>query len=319
MRSKSESIMFIEGAGGCSLNLALPSLVGSGSHPELSTMVLQHCAMWRWHASPHMPSHAMWRWHAMRGTQCHWRRGTKMFCPWWWCWPWALRGMPPPPRQVFFIIQAEEELDLLIETCCEWMRRMLPSLFLLLVPFRIATARPWLLLPIRSYRSCGWMGALLLAISASISWHPAGSITGVRLHKQRWWGLARRASRTRSRETLRGINMAIDKTAQLLTTLVRELLAVSRRPHPSVTIQRIPYMVDLSVRQVVQPQPLNVKEAPKFVKRVDVPRSWLSDGAAHPSVALKTAAAMIAEHEYDNWRMAEGVIQVGLVLLLRSP
>merc|ERR1711924_56227 len=122
----------------------------------------------------------------MWGTQCHWRRWAKMFRPWWWCGPRAFRGMPPPPRQVFFIGQTEEELDLLIETCRDCMR------------------------------------ALLLAVSASISWHPAGSITCVRLHVQRWWGLARRTSRTRNRETLRCINMAIDKTTQLSTTLVRE-------------------------------------------------------------------------------------------------
>jgi len=115
------------------------------------------------------------------------------------------------------------------------------------------------------------------------------------------------------------IDMAINQAAQQTTTLVGQLLSIARLPDTLVLVEGISDVLHLSIRQIVQPQPLDVKELAKPIEGIDPSVARLPQGAAHPGVALEGIAAVDRENKDHNRAVAEGIAELLLVLPLRRP
>lgn len=181
---------------------------------------------------------------------------------------------------------------------------MFPLLFLL-SPFasRLAAACPRLL-PRHTNTRQAWRRAVRVKAGA-ISWcWPTPIIVAlwpaILWRHQRLLTPSRTAARSHWGEALGFVDVAVNQEAHGAPALICELLSITRVPHRTVLHQRISYMLNLSVGQVVQSEPLHVEEAPKPIEGVDGSRSRMPRDAAHSCVSLEAIAALVREDQDDT-------------------
>mmetsp|Transcript_24323 Transcript_24323/g.46197 ORF Transcript_24323/g.46197 Transcript_24323/m.46197 type:complete len:262 (+) Transcript_24323:36-821(+) len=165
------------------------------------------------------------------------------------------------------------------------------------------------------------VGRAWSAICVARSSHSKGRLT-------RAGGYARRRLQHRLPRRLWGgeavgiVNMPIDEFAEGAAHIVCELLAIARLPHRPVPIQGVAQRLDLTVTQVVQPQPLNVEETTKAIEgvhKVAPPSSGLANRTSHECVPLESLTAIHGEDENNKGRTSEGFVHLLFVLLLCCP
>lgn len=113
--------------------------------------------------------------------------------------------------------------------------------------------------------------------------------------------------------------MFVDECTEPAAHIVGELLPISGELDRPIVIKWISQMEDLSIREIVEPEPLNVEEATEAIEGVQPLLLRSSYSASHQSVALKGVTPVHREDEDHRWRREVSVIQLLLVLPLCGP